>query len=144
MTWATERLDALISGKDDPPPVVQTMRLGTLDAWDEGWVGKRWEPDDGLLNDDGSLFGGYIAALADQILGFAAMTVVPEGSAFRTINLQVQFLRVGRAHPLLIEARVTSHTKSLIAVEADFFREEDKSLIAKAGAQQMILPFATP
>ncbi len=141
MTWATERLDALISGKAEPPPVVQTMRLGTLDAWDEGWVGKRWEPDPEMLNDDGTLFGGTIAALADQLLGFAAMTVIPEGNAFRTINLQVQFLRVGRAHPVLMEARVTSHTKSLIAVEADFYREEDKTLIAKASAQQMVLPF---
>ncbi|MEI9989727.1 MAG: PaaI family thioesterase [Rhizomicrobium sp.] len=144
MTWATERLDALICGKDDPPPVVQTMRLGTLDAWDEGWVGKRWEPDPDLLNDDGTLFGGYIAALADQLLGFAAMTVIPQGSMFRTINLQVQFLRVGRAHPVLMEARVTAHTKSLIAVEADFYREDDKTLIARASAQQMVLPLATP
>ena len=144
MTWATERLDALISGKDDPPPVIQTMRLGRLDAWDEGWVGKRWEPDAEMLNDDGTLFGGTIAALADQLLGFAAMTVIPQGSMFRTINLQVQFLRVGRAHPVLMEARVTSHTKSLIAVEADFYREADKTLIAKASAQQMVLPFATP
>ena len=143
MTWATERLDALISGKDDPPPVIQTLRLGTLDAWDEGWVGKRWEPDADLLNGDGSMFGGTIAALADQILGFAAMTVVPEGSAFRTINLQVQFLRVARAHPLLIEARVTAHSASLIAVEADFLREQDKSLIAKASAQQLLVPMVT-
>ncbi|HEY0104766.1 MAG TPA: PaaI family thioesterase [Rhizomicrobium sp.] len=144
MTWATERLDALISGKAEASPVVQTMRLGTLDAWDEGWVGKRWEPDADLLNDDGTMFGGTIAALADQILGFAAMTVLPEGSAFRTINLQVQFLRAARAHPLLIEARVTAHTASMIAVEADFYREEDKALVARAGAQQMLVPFATP
>jgi len=143
MTWATDRLNALISGKDEPPPVVQTLRLGTLDAWEDGWAGKRWEPDADLLNGDGTLFGGYIAALADQMLGFAAMTVVPEGCAFRTINLQVQFLRVGRAHPLLIEARATAQTKSLIAVEASFFREEDKALIASATAQQMIVPFAT-
>ncbi|HXC56608.1 MAG TPA: PaaI family thioesterase [Rhizomicrobium sp.] len=143
MTWATERLDALISGKAEPPPVVRTLRLGLLDAWEPGWAGKRWEPDADLLNGDGSLFGGYIAALADQMLGFAAMTVVPEGSAFRTINLNVQFLRVGRAHPILAEARVTAQTKSLIAVEADFFREDDKSLIAKANAQQMVMPFVS-
>ena len=144
MTWATERLDALISGKDEPPPVIQTMRLGTLDAWDKGWVGKRWEPDADLLNGDGSMFGGYIAALADQILGFAAMTVIPEGSAFRTINLSVQFIRVGRAHPILAEGRVTAQTTSLITVEASFFREDDKALIARATAQQMVTPFATP
>ncbi|MEI9993657.1 MAG: PaaI family thioesterase [Rhizomicrobium sp.] len=144
MTWATERLDALIAGRAEAPPVVQTLRLGLLDAWEEGWVGKRWEPDPDLLNGDGTLFGGYIAALADQMLGFAAMTVIPEGSAFRTINLNVQFLRVGRAHPILAEARVISHTKSLITAEADFYREADKELIARAGAQQMVLPFVTP
>ena len=144
MTWATDRLDALISGEAEAPPVIETMRLGLLDAWDKGWVAKRWEPQPELLNGDGTLFGGYIAALADQMLAFAAMTVVPEGSAFRTINLNVQFLRVGRAHPVLIEARVTSQTKSLIAVEADFYREDDKTLIAKAAAQQMLAPFATP
>ncbi len=144
MTWATDRLNALISGKAEAPPVIETLRLGLLDAWDEGWVAKRWAPQPELLNGDGTLFGGYIAALADQMLGFAAMTVVPEGSAFRTINLNVQFLRVGRAHPILIEARVTSQTKSLIAVEADFYREDDKTLIAKAAAQQMLAPFAMP
>jgi uncharacterized protein (TIGR00369 family) len=144
MTWATERLDALISGKDEPPPVVETLKLGTLDAWEPGWVGKRWEPHDDILNGDGSLFGGYIAALADQMLAFAAMTVVEEGSAFRTINLNVQFLRVGRAHPILAEARVVVHTKSLITVEADFYREADKVLIARATAQQMVTPFVSP
>lgn len=141
MSWATERLDALIAGRAEAPPVVQTMRLGTLDAWEPGWAGKRWEPDPELLNGDGSLFGGYIAALADQLLGFAAMTVVPEGSAFRTINLNVQFLRVGRAHPILAEARVTAQTAALITVEASLFREEDKELIARATAQQMVIPY---
>jgi uncharacterized protein (TIGR00369 family) len=141
MTWATDRLDALIAGGVEAPPVVQTLRLGLLDAWEPGWVGKRWEPDADLLNGDGSLFGGYIAALADQLLGFAAMTVVPEGSAFRTINLNVQFLRVGRAHPILAEARVTAQTAALITVEASFFREHDNELIARATAQQIVTPF---
>jgi len=36
-TWATQRLDDLISGAE-PPPVIRTMRLGTLDAWGEGRI----------------------------------------------------------------------------------------------------------
>ena len=72
--------------------------------------------------------------------GFAAMTVVPEGSAFRTINLNVQFIRIGRAHPLLIEAMVVSATKSLIVAEVVFLRE-DGELIARASAQQLVVPF---
>jgi uncharacterized protein (TIGR00369 family) len=127
-------------GNVEAPPVVQTLRLGLLDSWSEGEANKRWEPAPELLNADGSMFGGYIAALADQMLAFAAMTVVPEGSAFRTINLNVQFLRVGRAHPVLAEARVTAATKSLIAVEVNFYREDDRALIATASAQQMVTP----
>jgi uncharacterized protein (TIGR00369 family) len=139
MTWAIERLDALKAGNMDVPPVVTTLRLGTLDDWGPGWVRKTWTPSPEILNGDGSMFGGYLAALADQILTFAAMTVVPDEDHFRTINLQMSFVRVGRAHPLMIEGRVTASTRQLITVEADF-RRDDGELIARAAAQQILLP----
>src|SRR6478735_5126633 len=103
-TWATKRLDALIAGEVALPPVIQTLRLGVLDEWGPGWIKKRWQPSPEVMNADGSLFGGYIAALADQALAFAAMTVVPTDRLFRTVNLGVTFIRVGKAHPLVIDA----------------------------------------
>ena len=139
MTWATERLDALKAGDTNVPPVVATLRLGTLDDWGPGWVRKTWEPAPEILNGDGSMFGGYLAALADQILAFAAMTVVPEENYYRTINLQMLFVKVGAARPLTIEGRVTAVTRQLITVEADF-RREDGELIARAAAQQILMP----
>lgn len=139
MTWATARLDAIVAGTLDLPPVVTTLKLGLLDAWEPGLVRKHWTPDPAILNGDGTLFGGHIAALADQILAFAAMSVVPAESAFRTSNLQLQFFKVGAARPLDIEARVIALTQRLISVEADF-RRADGDLIARASAQQMILP----
>jgi uncharacterized protein (TIGR00369 family) len=141
MSFFTDRLDDLVKERGELPPVVRTLQLGALDEWSEGRAFKRWTPSEDVLNADGSMFGGYIAALADQMLAFAAMTIVPEGSAFRTINLSVQFFKIGGAHPLLIEARVTSASKALIAVEADFERE-DGVLIARAAAQQMVVPFS--
>ncbi|CAN5531415.1 PaaI family thioesterase [soil metagenome] len=142
MTWATERLEALKRGEATPPPVVQTLGLGTLDEWGEGWIRKKWDPTPELLNADGSMFGGYLAALADQALAFATMTAVPADALFRTINLQMNYVRVGRAHSLLIEARVIAATKQMITVRAEF-RREDGELIAEASAQQLIIPFAT-
>lgn len=141
MTWATERLDALACGSADSPEVVKTLKLGTLDEWGEGWIRKRWEPSPDLLNSDGSMFGGYIAALADQALAFAAMTVVPADALFRTLNLQVNFVRVGRAHPLLIEGRVSDATKRLVTVSTDI-RREDGKLVAEASGQQLIMPLS--
>jgi uncharacterized protein (TIGR00369 family) len=138
MSWATERLDQIKAGTVDAPPVVHTLKLGLMDDWGPGWVRKRWEPHPEVMNGDGSMFGGYIAALADQILAFAAMTVTPDEAYFRTVNLQLQFLKVAWARPLLIEAKVTAASRRLITVEAEFRREDD-ALIAKASAQQVRL-----
>jgi uncharacterized protein (TIGR00369 family) len=140
MTWATERLDALKAGTATPPPIVETLRLGLLDDWGEGWVRKSWRPLPELATADGSLFGGYLAALADQILAFAAMTVVPHDRLYRTVNLQVNFLKVAREGPLAIEARVVARTRQLITVRAEF-RREDGVLIAEASAQQIVMSF---
>lgn len=138
MTWATDRLELLKAGKATPPRIVDTLKLGLLDDWGEGWVRKSWRPDPSLATADGSLFGGYLAALADQVLAFAAMTVVPDDRIYRTLNLQLNFLRVGRDHPLKIEARVIAHTKQLITVRAEF-RRDDGAHIAEASAQQLVL-----
>lgn len=142
MGWAIDRLNRLKSKEAPLVAVAETLRLGGLDDWSEGRASKRWVPCEAVLNVDGSMFGGHIAALADQMMAFAAMSVVPDGSAFRTINLNLQFFKVGRAHPLQIESRVTAQTKSLISVEVDFLREGDGMLIARGAAQQMVLPIA--
>lgn len=139
MTWATDRLAALKAGATDLPPVVRTLKLGTLDDWGAGWAKKRWTATPEILNVDGSMFGGYIAALADQAATFAAMTVVPGDCAFRTTSLSLQFLKLTRGEPLLIEARVIAQSKQLITVEAEF-RSENGDLIAKASAQQIVMP----
>jgi uncharacterized protein (TIGR00369 family) len=140
MTWGTDRLAALKAGVGEPPRIVRTLRLGLIDDWGEGWVRKRWSPHPDLETADGSLFGGYLAALADQVLSFAAITVVPDDRLFRTLNLQVNFIRVGRNHPLAIEAKVVAQTRQMITVRADF-RRDDGELIAEASAQQLLMPF---
>src|SRR4029453_9171242 len=66
-----------------------------------------------------------------------AMTVVPADRVFRTINLNVNFIRVGRAHPLDIEAVVVAQTRQMLTVRATLKRE-DGELIAEASAQQTL------
>jgi uncharacterized protein (TIGR00369 family) len=143
MTWATDRLAALVAGEATPPAIVETLQLGLLDAWGEGWVRKTWRPTPGLATADGMMFGGYLAALADQVLAFAAMTVAPDDAGFRTLNLNLNFLRVTPAQPLAIEARVIAQTRQLITVRAEF-RRQDGELIAEATAQQLLTPHARP
>jgi uncharacterized protein (TIGR00369 family) len=143
MTWATDRLDALKSGTATPPPVVRTLQLGMLDDWGRGWARKRWTPQPDLLNIDGSMFGGYITALADQVAAFATLSVLEDGEAFRTLNLNTSFFKVGRSDALDIEGRVVVRTKSIVAVEVQFIRQGGE-LIAKATAHQAIVPLPAP
>lgn len=138
MTWATDRLEALKSGMASVPPIVETLKLGLLDDWGEGWVRKSWAPAPELKTADGSLFGGYLAALADQVLSFVTMTVVPDGMLYRTTNLHMNFLRVGRTQPLKIEAHIVAQTRQMITVRAEF-RRQDGELIAEASAQQFVM-----
>jgi uncharacterized protein (TIGR00369 family) len=138
-TWATDRLDALIGGAT-PPPIVTKLELGTLDAWGEGWVTKRWIARPDLLNRDGSLFGGYLAALGDQMLAFAAMTVLPADHMYRTTNLAVSFFKVG-CGDMNIEAKVVSQSRQMIACRATF-KTPDGVLLAEATAQQFLMPMA--
>ena len=65
------------------------------------------------------------------------MTTVPANAVFRTLNLSITFLRVGKAEPIMIEAQVTSKTRQIIAVRAQFVRP-DGQLIAEASAQQFL------
>ena len=139
MTWAKQRLDALVAGAASPPPVVAQLRLGLLDSWGPGWIRKTWTPSPGLENGDGTLFGGYLAALADQSLAFAAMTVIAGDAGFRTLNLQINFIRVSRAVVLDIEARVIAQTRQVITVRATFHGPEER-LVAEATAQQFLQP----
>lgn len=140
MTWATDRLTALAAGDVTPPKVTQTLKLGLFDEWGEGWVRKTWEPHPDVATEDGSLFGGYIAALADQMLAFVALTVVPADMAFRTINLNVNFVRMGVGHGLMVEARVVSRTRRLLTARVEF-KNPAGALVAEATGQQLLMPF---
>jgi uncharacterized protein (TIGR00369 family) len=139
MSWASERLDGLKAGTIELLPVVKTLQLGGLDDWRPGWVRKVWHPKPELLQGDGTMFGGYLAALGDQMLGFAAMSVLPATHAFKTIGLSLQFFRVSRNEPVAIEARVVAQSSQLVSVEAEF-RDPRGELLAKAAAQQMLVP----
>ena len=67
------------------------------------------------------------------------MSVLPDTKFFKTVGLNVQFFRGSRNEPITIDARVVAQSRQLIAVEAEF-RNPSGDLIAKATAQQMLMP----
>lgn len=138
MTWATDLLEKMKQGTHEIPPLVQTLQLGLLEDWGDGWVRKTWRHTPELLHNDGSMFGGYIGALFDQVFSFSAMTVVAEDEMFRTTNLSINFVSLSRSEDLVLDARVIARSRRLITLEGKLSTLGGK-IRSTATAQQMVL-----
>ncbi|MCH6562933.1 MAG: PaaI family thioesterase [Myxococcales bacterium] len=127
-----------VVGEGDSPPAVKILNLPSLDGWEPGRVWQRWKIDPQYFHAGGAMFGGYIAALADSLLGLVSMTVLDDSEAFTTSDLRISFFRAAISGTLTIEGRVIHRGRSMAHVEVDFTRDDGK-LVAKATATQIIV-----
>ena len=135
-TWS-DILDASVAGTEDAP-FVAALRLPTLDGWERGRVWTSWPVEREFLTPAvACLFGGYIAGLADHLLGLAVFTVLRDDEAFATTDLQVHFLRPVRDGVLGIVATVISRGRSSAYCEVSI-TDANGVLVARAAATQSI------
>ena len=135
MSFWQDLLSGYVDGSTEEPLANQKLGLGTLDEWRPGFASKRWPVDADLFHGR-ALFGGYIAALADQMLGLAAMTVLEDSQFFGTTNMTINYVAPVTGGELFIEAHVISQRKRSILVECSFY--VDHELVAKASATQVV------
>jgi len=138
-------LDAIGAGKSEFPPAIRTTRLseglvGSL-TWEPGRVNRRWTLGSWAHNPDGTVFGGLIAALADQVTSFAAFTVLGDDEASRTASLQVDYFRPVVGSHVMAEARIVNRSRRLIHTETEITRADGK-VAAHARAVLAIIPRA--
>ncbi|MCW5724447.1 MAG: PaaI family thioesterase [Maricaulaceae bacterium] len=135
--WAgvLDAIAAMQADEDDSgaPEVVRKLKLGGVDEWGPGYVTKRWRTVEWARNPDGTLFGGYIAALFDQMTSLAGLTVLEDGESTRTARLDVDFLRPVTGVYADIDARVVNKSRSMVHVDATMATGEGK-LAARARA----------
>ena len=137
-------LDEINQGETNIPPAIKTTHLdqgvqGTL-YWEPGLVRRRWTIGDWALNPDGTVFGGLLAAAADQVTSFAAFTILGDDEASRTASLQVDYFRPVLDGHIDIEARVVNRSRRLIHTETELVRADGK-IVAHARAVLAIVPF---
>lgn len=130
-------LDAMFRNEDPPTGYAELLGLPRPCAWEKGRVEFRWQVRPDLLTPWGAVFGGYLAALADQAAGTAAVTVVEDGETFGTADLRISPMRAVREGEVRIEARVVHRSRSAIHCEVDF-ETEDGAIVAKAQAIQVL------
>lgn len=137
MSRWSDLLNQIVDGTDEPPPCVRTLGLSGLKRWEPGRVWYDWKVDPAVFQDRKEVFGGFIAALADEVLGFATMSVLEEKEVFATVDLHISFLRPVTEGVLHIEGAVVRRGKSSAYLEAVFVRHDGK-IAAKATATEAI------
>jgi len=141
--WQT-LLDDIGAGRATTPEAIRTTRLaeglvGSL-CWEPGRVSRRWNFGTWAHNPDGTVFGGLIAALADQATSFAAFTVLADDEASRTASLQVDYFRPVIGPHVTLEARIVNRSRRLIHTETEIVRADGK-VAAHARAVLAVVPF---
>ena len=140
MTVWTDWLDQIVAGTADPPPMVVALKLPQIDGYAPGSVWGDWRLDKDMYHAAGSVFGGYLAALADSFTGLAMFTVLNNEESFTTSDLRVAYFRPV-VTDLHIVAEVLNRGRRQAHVEATFVDDRDK-VACKATATQVILPMS--
>ncbi len=131
-------LDADVAAKDAPPTHIDALRFPELAGWEPGRVWATWPVEADFITPMGTLFGGYLAALADHTMASALFTVLEDNEVLSTTDLQMNFLRPARDGVISIEAKVVSRGRRTAYCEA-LFSDSSGELLVRAGATQVIL-----
>ena len=134
--WS-DLLNQIVEGTAEYPPYVATLGLSTLKRWKPGRVWCDWRVDPAMFQDQNAVFGGFIAALADEVLGFTTMSVLEDREVFTTADLRVFFFRQVKEGVLRMEGTVESRGRNSAHVQAVFIRHDGK-VAAKATAEEVI------
>ena len=87
-----EFFEKLQSGELPPPPVVELLGM-SLDEVGEGRAVFALEPSECHYNPIGVVHGGVIATMLDSAVGCAIHTTLPEGVAYTTLEIKINYLR---------------------------------------------------
>ncbi|NKB43177.1 MAG: hypothetical protein GKS03_02745 [Alphaproteobacteria bacterium] len=125
-----------------PPPIKARELLGgeAISFDEESGVGKvRYVPDEGLINPAGTVLGGYLSAMLDDVAGLTTWFAGGK-RIFTTAQMSTSFIRGAKLGESLVgESTLTGHGKRQAFVEATLSRESDGRVIAKATLVQTFL-----
>lgn len=138
--YAQQWLDRFLKG--DLPPAHKNLGIRP-DLWitelEKGRVVYRW-PNDGSMDiASGRAYGGWIAALSDNVVSLCMASALEEGEGFSTQDLQVKMFRPVQGEEIEIEAVLKNRSRTTGYVEAEW-RLPSGKIAAKILAWKAIRP----
>ena len=137
MKWS-EILDNFTQGNIPKPKHAKALNIPQIKGWEKGKIWTELDIEAQYINPQGALFGGYITAIADELLGIAVLSVLDDDEVIVTASSSMNFFRPIRAEKIFIEAKVLNRGRTS-AVSEIYFYKEDKKLAAKGSASQSII-----
>ncbi|CAD0004719.1 PaaI family thioesterase [Flavobacterium chungangense] len=134
-------LNGILKGTISRPPIAAALEFNPL-AVEEGKVTFEFEPQEYHYNPIGSVHGGVISTLLDTAMGCALHSKLPQGTAYTTLELKVNFTKAvtDRCGKMKAEGRIIHLGKSIALVEADL-KDDQGKLYAHSVSTCMILKF---
>ncbi len=112
-------LQAISEGNLPAPPISRTLTFWLVEVGD-GFAAFEGETGPHLLNPMGTVHGGWALTLIDSAAGCAALTLLPAGVAYTTVETKANFTRpimadTGRVRA---EGRVIGRGRQIMSAEA--------------------------
>ncbi len=98
---------AMLEGRFPGPAIAETLNF-SLTGIEKGRAVFRGTPRFAYTNPMGGVHGGWYGAVLDSALGCAAMTMVPQGSWYTTLEYKVN---IARALPVGLEVECIAHVQ---------------------------------
>jgi uncharacterized protein (TIGR00369 family) len=132
-------LEAWRDGRVPQPPICDLMNFRLSEA-EAGRVAMTCTPEEYHYNPGAIVHGGLAATLIDSATGIAVVSVLPPGTLWTTLNLNVTFTRpmTRDTGPVRCEGRVVHQGRRVVTAEADVTSEDGK-LIAHGSASCLVL-----
>ena len=100
----------------------------------EGQIALEWDAADEYSffhGDQRIVHGGMVATLLDTAMGYVCVSQLPEGAAFLTADLHVEFYRVASPGMLRAEAEVVHQSRRAVFCAASLY-DAERTLLASA------------
>jgi uncharacterized protein (TIGR00369 family) len=133
-------LEGIRAGTISPPGFAVLLDL-TLEQVEEGFVTFAMTPGEAHLNPLGTVHGGLLATMLDSAMGCAVQSVLPAGSSYTTLQLDVKYVRSPQlgSGPIVAEGSVV-HSGRRTATAEGRVLDSGGRLCAHATTTCLVLP----
>ena len=94
---------------------------------------------DGVLQQHGYVHGGVVGMIADSAAGYAAMSVVPEGTSVLTVEYKINMVAPANGDRIVAKGSVLRAGRTLLLTKADVYAVKDGTETLCAVMQQTIM-----